>query len=91
MLPYFKRSEDYAPAPTSSTAPAASGASSSRGCAGRSSTRLRDAAEECGIPKIDDFNRGDNDGCGYFQVNQRRGVRWTTAKAFLRPARHGRT
>ena len=32
-----------------------------------------------------DFNRGDNEGCGYFQVNQRRGVRWSTAKAFLRP------
>jgi choline dehydrogenase len=48
---------------------------------------FRDAAAEMGIPKIDDFNRGDNEGCGYFQVNQRRGVRWTTAKAFLRPAR----
>jgi choline dehydrogenase len=39
-----------------------------------------------GIRKTDDFNRGDNEGCGYFQVNQKRGVRWTTAKAFLRPA-----
>ncbi len=48
---------------------------------------FRDAAEQCGIPKTDDFNRGDNEGCGYFQVTQRRGVRWTTAKAFLRPAR----
>ena len=47
---------------------------------------FRDAAAEVGIPKIADFNRGDNEGCGYFQVNQRRGVRWSTAKAFLRPA-----
>ena len=46
---------------------------------------FRDAAAEVGIPKIDDFNRGDNEGCGYFHVNQKRGVRWTTAKAFLRP------
>ncbi|NIW96819.1 MAG: hypothetical protein GWN13_00940, partial [Phycisphaerae bacterium] len=38
-----------------------------------------------GIPKTDDFNRGNNEGCGYFQVNQNRGVRWNTAKAFLRP------
>jgi choline dehydrogenase len=47
---------------------------------------FRDAAEQAGIPKTDDFNRGDNEGCGYFQVNQMRGVRWTAAKGFLRPA-----
>jgi choline dehydrogenase len=46
---------------------------------------FRDAAAEVGIPKVDDFNRGDNEGCGYFHVNQKRGVRWNTAKAFLRP------
>ena len=48
---------------------------------------FRKAAAETGIPNTDDFNRGNNEGCGYFHVNQRRGVRWTTAKAFLRPAR----
>jgi len=47
---------------------------------------FRKAAAECGIPPTDDFNRGDNEGCGYFQVNQKRGVRWSSAKAFLRPA-----
>ncbi len=46
----------------------------------------RDAAEACGIPKIAEFNRGDNFGNAYFQVNQRRGVRWSATKAFLRPA-----
>ncbi len=46
---------------------------------------FQDAAAQVGIPKTDDFNRGDNEGCGYFHVNQKRGVRWTTAKAFLRP------
>ena len=40
-----------------------------------------------GIPRVTDFNRGDNLGFGYFQVNQRRGVRVNAAKAFLRPAR----
>ncbi len=44
-----------------------------------------DAAVEAGIPRSDDFNRGDNEGAGYFEVTQKRGVRWTTAKAFLRP------
>ncbi|PQZ47824.1 choline dehydrogenase [Ochrobactrum sp. MYb15] len=47
---------------------------------------FRDAAEEIGIPKTDDFNGGDNEGSGYFEVNQKGGVRWNTTKAFLRPA-----
>ncbi|MFW5680765.1 MAG: GMC family oxidoreductase [Pseudomonadota bacterium] len=48
----------------------------------------REAAAECGIPSTDDFNRGNNEGCGYFQVNQKRGTRWHTGKAFLDPIRH---
>lgn len=47
---------------------------------------FRNAAAEVGIPKSDDFNRGNNEGCGYFDVNQKRGVRWNAAKAFLKPA-----
>ena len=45
------------------------------------------AAQEAGIPATEDFNTGHNLGVGYFEVNQRRGVRWNAAKAFLRPAR----
>jgi choline dehydrogenase len=45
----------------------------------------RDAAGECGIPPIEEFNRGDNSGCAYFQMNQKRGVRWSGSKAYLRP------
>ncbi len=48
--------------------------------------RLRDAAEQAGIPKIDDFNTGDNTGSSYFQVNQKRGRRWSAARGFLKPA-----
>ena len=47
---------------------------------------FREAASQVGIPKLDDFNCGNNEGCGYFQVNQKRGVRWSAAKAFLKPA-----
>lgn len=43
------------------------------------------AATEAGIPASDDFNRGDNFGVGYFEVNQKAGWRWNTSKAFLRP------
>ena len=87
VLPYFKRSEDHV-----------DGANEFHGAGGewrvehpRLSWELldafREAAAEVGIPKIDDFNRGDNEGSSYFQVNQRTGVRWNTARAFLRPAR----
>ncbi len=86
VLPYFMKSEDQV-----------RGADAAHGTGGEwrvEEMRLsweildafREAAAETGIPKTDDFNRGDNEGCGYFQVNQRRGVRWTTAKGFLRPA-----
>ena len=44
-----------------------------------------DAAVEAGIPRSDDFNSGDNEGVGYFEVNQKSGWRWNTSKAFLRP------
>jgi len=47
---------------------------------------FRDAMAEAGIPKIRDFNRGDNEGSSLFEVNQKRGVRWNASKAFLRPA-----
>ena len=48
------------------------------------------AAQQSGIPASDDFNGGDNEGVGYFEVNQKAGWRWNTAKAFLRPACYGR-
>jgi choline dehydrogenase len=47
---------------------------------------FRAAAQQAGIPNTDDFNRGDNEGCGYFDVNQKRGIRWNASKAFLQPA-----
>jgi choline dehydrogenase len=85
VLPVFRLSEDYQ-----------HGADEMHGAGGelrveerRVSWEIldawRDAAEECGIPKIDEFNRGDNFGSAYFQMNQRRGVRWSATKAFLRP------
>ena len=88
VLPVFKRSEDYQ-----------HGADECHGAGGemrveerRVSWEIldawRDAAEECGIPKIAEFNRGDNFGNAYFQMNQRGGRRWSGTKAFLRPVLH---
>lgn len=48
------------------------------------------AAQQAGIPATEDFNGGDNEGVGYFEVNQKAGWRWNTAKAFLRPTCYGR-
>ena len=87
VLPHFKRSEDYV-----------HGADEFHGAGGewrveeaRVSWQILDAFRESaaadGIPKTTDFNRGNNEGCGYFQVNQKAGIRWSTAKAFLRPVR----
>ena len=47
---------------------------------------VREAAAELGVPPTDDFNTGNNEGAGYFDVNQRHGVRFSAARAFLRPA-----
>jgi choline dehydrogenase len=48
------------------------------------------AAQQAGIPASDDFNQGNNEGVGYFEVNQKAGWRWNTAKAFLRPMCYAR-
>ena len=42
-----------------------------------------EAAQQAGIPPTEDFNRGDNEGVGYFHVNQKAGIRWNATKAFL--------
>jgi choline dehydrogenase len=44
-----------------------------------------DAAKARGVPATSDFNTGNNEGVGYFQVNQKKGVRWSAAKGFLKP------
>ncbi len=46
---------------------------------------VADAASQMGIPRTHDFNTGDNEGIGYFHVNQKRGRRWSSARGFLKP------
>jgi len=50
--------------------------------------RIADACEEAGIPRVADFNTGDNEGVSPFQVNQRRGRRWSAHTAFVKPIRN---
>jgi choline dehydrogenase len=86
VLPYFKRSEDFA-----------LGGDQLHGTGGELRVEdarvrweildaFRDAAEQVGIPKTNDYNAGNYEGSAYFHVTQRRGVRWSTASAFLKPA-----
>ncbi len=85
-LPYFRKHEDHF-----------RGADEAHGAGGEwrvEKQRLRwdildafaQAAQQSGIPATDDFNRGNNEGVGYFLVNQKNGWRWSAARAFLRPA-----
>ncbi|MGR1581921.1 GMC family oxidoreductase [Thalassobius sp. S69A] len=87
VLPYFLKSEDYV-----------DGASDMHGAGGEwrvDNQRLHwdvlddwmEAAAQEGLPKTTDFNQGNNEGVGYFRVNQRNGWRMNTAKAFLRTVR----
>ena len=50
--------------------------------------KFMDAAEEKGIPKIEDFNTGDNFGCGYFQVTEKNGLRCSAAVGYLNPIKN---
>ncbi|KQW59449.1 GMC family oxidoreductase [Variovorax sp. Root411] len=90
VLPAFKKHEDFY-----------LGADEMHGAGGEwriEKQRLRwdildafaEAAAQAGVPHTTDFNRGNNEGVGYFQVNQKNGWRWNTAKAFLRPTCYGR-
>ena len=74
----------------STTAWAPSGASRSSVCRGPCSTPLRWRRSRPASRPSDDFNRGNNEGVGYFEVNQKRGVRWNASKAFLRPVQQRR-
>ena len=87
VLPYFKRSEAYH-----------GGTDEAHGDSGELRVErqrlswpildaVAEAAGELGIPRTPDFNRGDNEGAGYFEVNQKRGLRWNARKAFLDPVR----
>ena len=59
-----------------------------RGCTWEILDAFREAAIQYGIPAVDDFNTGDNEGVSYFHVNQKRGRRWSAARGFLKPVLH---
>lgn len=88
VLPLFRKSEDHFGGPTDSHGAGGNWRVERQRLSWEILDAFADAAEAAGIPRSDDFNTGDNEGVGYFQVNQRRGWRWSLASAFLKPARH---
>ncbi|MGE8656446.1 MAG: GMC family oxidoreductase [Achromobacter sp.] len=86
-LPYFRKLEnnDLGPGPTHGTA----------GPLNATSIKtphplvegLIGAAGALGLPHVRDFNSGDQEGVGYYQLTTRNGRRCSTAVAYLRPAR----
>jgi len=86
VMPYFVKSEDNYRGPSDMHGAGGEWRVEQQRLSWDVLDRFRDAAVEVGIPKSEDFNLGTNEGSGYFEVNQKKGVRWSTAKAFLRPA-----
>jgi choline dehydrogenase len=87
VLPYFRKSEHFEP-----------GGDETRGRGGplnvaalRERNELCDAVIEAavaeGFARNPDYNNVDQEGFGYFQATQKNGRRWSTARAFLDPAR----
>jgi choline dehydrogenase len=86
VLPLFKKSEDHYLGGTQYHGAGGEWRVEKQRLSWEILDAFSDAAAEVGIPKTEDFNRGDNNGSAYFDVNQRRGVRVSTAKAFLKTA-----
>ena len=87
VLPYFRRSEDHYGAEDAFHGKGGELRVERQRLSWPILDAVREAATELGIPETEDFNAGDNEGSGYFPVNQRRGIRWNARKAFLDPVR----
>ncbi len=86
VLPYFRKSENWEGAPADWRG--RGGPLNVRDAYERAELldRIIDAAEQRGYPKNPDYNSGNQEGFGYFQVTMKNGRRWSTKKAFLEPA-----
>ena len=87
VLPYFLKSEDYVAGDEPGHGRGGEWRVDNQRLSWEILDAFRDAAAEVGIPKIADFNQGDNFGVSYFKVNQQGGLRVNMAKAFLKPVR----
>jgi len=87
VLPYFKKSEDYAEGPVGEHGVGGELRVEKQRLHWDLLDAVQDAAEAAGLPRRSDFTASDTPGSGYFRVTQRSGLRWSAADAFLKPAR----
>jgi choline dehydrogenase-like flavoprotein len=85
VLPFFKRHEDHFLGDGPSHAAGGEWRIEAPRVRWDLTDTVRAAAAQVGIPPVEDFNCGDNEGCAYFHVNQKRGRRWSSARGFLKP------
>ena len=85
VLPYFKRHENHFMGESDAHAAGGEWPVSAPRVHWDLLDAFRAAAEQAGIKSIPDFNAGDNEGICAFHVNQTRGRRVSTARAFLKP------
>jgi choline dehydrogenase-like flavoprotein len=85
VLPYFKKSEDHVAGPSDIHGTGGELRVEKQRLHWEILESFRSAATQYGIPQTSDFNGGDNEGSGFFEVTQKRGRRWSAADAFLRP------
>jgi choline dehydrogenase len=90
VLPYFRKSEDYHLGSTDTHGAGGEWRVEKQRLSWEILDTFLEAAKEIGLPELNDFNSGDNEGAGYFEVNQTKGVRMSTARAFLKPVMHRR-
>ena len=86
VLPYFQRSEDHHAGNSDIHKSGGEWKVQPQRLEWEILRAVQEGAREFGIEPCADFNDGSNEGSGFFEVNQSGGVRWTTAKGFLRPA-----
>ncbi len=85
VLPFFRKHEDHFMGESAAHAAGGEWPVSAPRVRWDLLDAFRAAVEQAGIKSIPDFNRGDNEGCCAFHVNQKRGRRVSTARAFLKP------
>lgn len=88
VLPYFMRHEAHAGPPSPVHATDGDCSIEPQRVSWPVLAAFREAAAAHGLRPLDDFNTGDNEGSAYYRVTQRRGLRWTSARGFLKPIWH---
>ncbi|UWR14567.1 GMC family oxidoreductase [Sulfitobacter sp. M368] len=86
VLPYFLKSEDHHGGPSQMHSAGGEWKVTTQRLSWDILEAVQEGAKEFGIHPRADFNDGNNEGSGFFEVNQKAGVRWSTATGFLRPA-----